>query len=1036
MGLLAVLKLIPPAQTSAQGAPPEQIDTSARSTDGTGVDVVGAVGGTATTSPVGGPPPTGGTPATAGTPTGAGPLPPGAPASTAATTPVSTTPTSNSDSAVAAATALAVKRATVLMLVVALKTHSQQGRIGKELGDIDTKVAQADADALAGNWSDADAKLEQAKGLCVTAKKLADDWAAFAKARASAGGIGPSLRGFSSPAAIAGWNALVADADKDVAKTPPKFADAMTKLAGIEAVLKPGLTADVAAQRAVLTKLEAMDAKVKSFVAKDIADAKKLITACEAALAANQWAECIRTKNVASRILGPASRVAPRRAEYETKLAAAKTAVSAVRGNAATQPYAAALDTDVAKADVQANTSNRNFEEANRLVDGVKKRADVLTTLAPTIASHDSERKLADTELATLDGHAAAARVEEARTSVRQQLQALSTLVGMLPGGNDPATGWKNALTAVQRARADLAVARKLADDLAGSVAADAAAAKTPPDLAAIKKSLATLRTEVVAARKASNAAVAEPTLKTFDKRAAEADAAITKSEGKAAAKALAACAAAVTEAKAMLAENQQFAAALPAAEAELKALQALPNAKILKPRIDAVTKAIGEAKTRDKAHDGAAAMAAARRALDAAASARRDDASRIAFATESTRVGVAIDGLADAKTKAALKKMLADADKLGDQLKFGEASAALKKLEQKADEAKLKATMAANPADPAIIALASKITAAGGGTVIDDMLQKLPNDAASRQLLTKLAEGRYGVGFTLDAGADPAQEMKTMKRLCKMFAKVPNDIRGNTSVSGVQHTDAIGDPGGDHSPDTAMVKMKGRPDEKDLEQQFGSKLTAPDPSDPTGKKQIPQLPADIDPACKPANEKPIDFLDFAALHEVGHGVDDAKGVMRQNMNDEAFGAWKVFGTDVKPIADAVGAHFNFYATPEEKKYVLDKIASQEVTEPKPPTPPGDWAARKKNFDDWHAATTAPNFYRRQSDCDKWKIGDRIYQEAYAREWVSYSAAARKKGLTGYQFRAPSEFFAELYAGYHTGKLGKSHPALAWLKKL
>ena len=50
--------------------------------------------------------------------------------------------------------------------------------------------------------------------------------------------------------------------------------------------------------------------------------------------------------------------------------------------------------------------------------------------------------------------------------------------------------------------------------------------------------------------------------------------------------------------------------------------------------------------------------------------------------------------------------------------------------------------------------------------------------------------------------------------------------------------------------------------------------------------------------------------------------------------------------------------------------------------------------------------------------------------------WVSYEYAARKKGITGYQFRAPAEWFAELYASYRMDKLQSSHPAISWLSTL
>ena len=44
--------------------------------------------------------------------------------------------------------------------------------------------------------------------------------------------------------------------------------------------------------------------------------------------------------------------------------------------------------------------------------------------------------------------------------------------------------------------------------------------------------------------------------------------------------------------------------------------------------------------------------------------------------------------------------------------------------------------------------------------------------------------------------------------------------------------------------------------------------------------------------------------------------------------------------------------------------------------------------------------------------------------------------APRKQGLTGYQFRAPGEWFAELYAAFKANILGPKHPARDWLKKL
>jgi len=87
-------------------------------------------------------------------------------------------------------------------------------------------------------------------------------------------------------------------------------------------------------------------------------------------------------------------------------------------------------------------------------------------------------------------------------------------------------------------------------------------------------------------------------------------------------------------------------------------------------------------------------------------------------------------------------------------------------------------------------------------------------------------------------------------------------------------------------------------------------------------------------------------------------------------------------------------------------------------------------------FDRWIKLAVSSGIYERDSDCKSIAIAGRVYHQAYARDWVSYLYAARSKGLTGYQFRAPGEWFAELYAGYRAGSLGPKHPALEWLKKL
>lgn len=47
--------------------------------------------------------------------------------------------------------------------------------------------------------------------------------------------------------------------------------------------------------------------------------------------------------------------------------------------------------------------------------------------------------------------------------------------------------------------------------------------------------------------------------------------------------------------------------------------------------------------------------------------------------------------------------------------------------------------------------------------------------------------------------------------------------------------------------------------------------------------------------------------------------------------------------------------------------------------------------------------------------------------------WRSYLVDARKNGVSQYQFKAPAEWFAELYAAFHLKKLPDTHPDATWL---
>ncbi|MDX2482027.1 MAG: hypothetical protein QNK42_00005 [Pseudodonghicola sp.] len=184
--------------------------------------------------------------------------------------------------------------------------------------------------------------------------------------------------------------------------------------------------------------------------------------------------------------------------------------------------------------------------------------------------------------------------------------------------------------------------------------------------------------------------------------------------------------------------------------------------------------------------------------------------------------------------------------------------------------------------------------------------------------------------------------------------------------------------------------------------------------------------------------DEPVSFFNWNTLHEVAHAVDDKIGFMTRHLGEDndTYGGWRHYRADVRPVAEAVSGKFDF-----DPAYVVEYMIKGENSTPPVPEPRDcdseEWARRRRDCEIWvDRARTGNAPWKTKVAADSCTIGNRAYHESQGGDWVSYLASARGKGVTGYQFRAPAEWFSELYAAYHSGKLKDSHPAMDWLKDI
>jgi uncharacterized protein YjdB len=327
-------------------------------------------------------------------------------------------------------------------------------------------------------------------------------------------------------------------------------------------------------------------------------------------------------------------------------------------------------------------------------------------------------------------------------------------------------------------------------------------------------------------------------------------------------------------------------------------------------------------------------------------------------------------------------------------------------------DKTKADMQAALNKADKDAL---EKLVDNDGGGALDDLVEKMPDPPDRKQIVAALA-ARFHIDMTatdLSSNPDDVTQMnKSLKKLYETMLKVPEaDVRNNPNLKAIDRSGPEDKTHSDYYQNKKIHLCAYRID--------------------AGHPQIgnpSQLP-DVDDDCKPKDDQTPPHLDWNSLHEVGHAVDDKMQFMNGRMGNATFGNWKI-----ETVASVAGVAAAFFGC-----NVKDIQPLLTGTPPKtpPPVPSGTDPTTWQNAVAWCTGVRASKKPWDDGSGSKSRaISGRVYHEAYDQpvQWVSYDLAARKKGISGYQFRAPGEWFAELYAAYHLGKLKDSNPNVPWLE--
>lgn len=896
------------------------------------------------------------------------------------------------------------------------------------------------ARASAYDFAAAEVKLSEAMELAGRAQVEAGLWGDIKSDKATTQGAVSDVA--AAPAAVSTamaartttLNAIIAEIDRLVAV--PDF-KAAAKEAARGAAMRPVTQDDIISVRAILNDKPAWyDNRIANISPPAVTTAPSQHT-----LATKMFADYTRMMNDEAweaaynklfqaklaiddgiRVVAEANVYAPAAADAKTKL----DAVVAVR-NEGVEEELKALEARYTAAKAQGDAGN--FRRPGTEMQKIAQEAVDLLPKANAYQSFLTAAADARTQLAAAESHAQAAAIQPMIT----RLQAKETKAKDIAKGGDPALG-ETMMKEISVAAEEAVTSADKAAILAG---VNAAIAETASDDGPSFVHIAAARGVYTFLVGKDEAPHAEAELK-------EADAQLKIAEddtiaGKERTEALRAGTAACTKADEAMLRYKLLTQIADRAKAKAGELKAHPQKDIiakdiaaLEARVDEILAAAKGADSFDKASaDLEAVMAEYHTLLEAAdghaeyIALRKPELETLLTTLEGHDHRYAIKDKIDA-----IRQKLDQAAQKAEARDYPAAMKLLNEVRSIGLGAEMLADMRGDT--PPTTADVEKLIAGPGGIdELDAMIESLEPEA-QRSVLRVAFEARFGVDLDIYASAaaessggatvpDGTLSGPNLKRFYEIMSDLPDpsaiDSDGMRDFHMIDQANA---GGSSWERDKRVVMNEGDYENSDF-RGFG----------------LEHEVSDLDPECKPANQDPVNMFSWNTLHEVGHAVDDQHGFMAKNGSGAAYGGWKAHDFDIEPIAKLLAGKFKYDVT-----YIAE-LMSRNDNAAVPPKPSGEacsdeeWETRRVKLVAFvQAARSENNPWASSATANRLVIDGRVYQESYNHRWSSYNISARKQGITGYQFRAPGEWFSEIYAAYHSGKLKPGHPAVKWLSTL